>query len=93
MTVAHRISGVHQFSAIQTDITGRMDGTFMNKALVWEKAHGIVQTGHVCCGIDEVVPLPDMSDGRTFPIIWFLWIEVCSQKNRWFSDNCQHVGV
>ena len=50
VAVAHGGSGVHQFPAIQADITGRMDRTFVTESLVRKKAHGIVQTGLYMAG-------------------------------------------
>lgn len=69
VAVAHGVSGVHQLPAIQADITGRMDRTFVTESLVRKKTHGIVQTGYVSSWVDEVIPLSDMADGRSCPIV------------------------
>ena len=93
VAVAHGVSGVHQLPAIQADITGRMDRTFVTESLVRKKAHGIVQTGYVSSWVDEVIPLSDMADGRSFPIVRPLRIEVSRQNNSRPPNDRQHIGA
>ena len=93
VAVAHGVSGVHQLPAIQADITGRMDRTFVTESLVRKKAHGIIQTGYVSSWVDEVIPLSDMADGRPFPIVRPLRIEVSRQNNCRLPNDRQHIGA
>ena len=93
MAVSHGIGGVHQLSPPVSDVTGGVDRPLVNKALVGEKAHGIVEARDVRCGVNQVIPASDMADGGTFPVIRLFGVEIRREKDGGIRFDGQHIPL
>ena len=91
VAVAHGIGGVHELSAVQTDIAGGVDRPLVDKALVGEQAHGVIEAGDVGGRIDQIVPLTDVTDGGALPIVRLLGVKIRRHDDRRLADDGQHI--
>ena len=91
VAVAHGIGGVHELSAVQTDIAGGVDRPLVDKTLVGKQAHGVIEAGDISGRIDQIIPLTDVADGGALPIVWLLGVKIRRHDNRRLADDGQHI--
>ena len=68
-----------------------MDRSLVDKSLVGEQAHRVIETGDVRGRIDQIIPLTDVTDRGSFPIVRLLGIKIRRHDDGWFADDGQHI--